>query len=640
MKMRLGMKEKVLSSALGAIIASVLVITIVSYSVSSKALINLDNEQRMHFVSYVNEELGTWLKQVEDDAGIIANASDVKNACAGGGLDSARAYLTSVFSVKGIYENVFIADPQGRIFASAVDHSTAEGIELSQLPPYSENASRSARGQVWVSGVNKSPGSGRPVVLVTVPVVDNGSVVGIVGTPVELNTFSEKYIDTIEVGKRGYAYMADAKGVFIAHPEKDMIFDSNLRDLPFGEEVFAKKEGMARHWSQGEKKAEYFSTNQETGWIVLITDFVADTYVARLRNMKSMAFFLGLVTVLAAGAVIWLIISRSVGVIKKVGLELGDIAEKGGDLTHRLGGEGDDEIGILVRNFNKFIKKLHEIISEVKASAEDLVSSSNEIQATSTQLAAGTEEQTAQASDIATSVQEMTASIVENSKNVNHASNLATNANEKTVEGKKAMGDAKSGAETVALVTEKAVGSVQSLSDRAGKIGEVIAVINDIADQTNLLALNAAIEAARAGEQGRGFAVVADEVRKLAERTTKATQEITDTIHAMQEDTTITSQSMLEAQQKVHESVEAAVNTDAIFSNIAGAVNTIMDMMNQIATATEQMSSGAEQISKNMESISAVSGESASGVEQMSVAAGQLNKRSEALLKIIGQFDL
>ena len=188
--------------------------------------------------------------------------------------------------------------------------------------------------------------------------------------------------------------------------------------------------------------------------------------------------------------------------------------------------------------------------------------------------------------------------------------------------------------------TGKAGEIVESLSSRADQIGDIIQVINDIADQTNLLALNAAIEAARAGEQGRGFAVVADEVRKLAERTTKATGEISETIEAIQSDTREASKSMEAACSVVNRGKDMAIKTEEVLKKIIESVSKAMDMIREIAVASEQMSGGAEEISKNVEAISRVTRESAAGSEQMAGTADRLTHQTERLRDLVNRFRL
>jgi len=326
--------------------------------------------------------------------------------------------------------------------------------------------------------------------------------------------------------------------------------------------------------------------------------------------------------------------------IRKIVGMMRDVAEGEGDLTQRLEIDRSDEIGELAGWFNRFADNLHDLISKIRMNIEEVASASNEIGATSSQMATGAEEQTSQAGDVAAAVQEMTAAIVENSQNATRSADIASEASSKASEGSDAMKATLEGMEEIVTSTGKAGEIVESLSSRADQIGDIIQVINDIADQTNLLALNAAIEAARAGEQGRGFAVVADEVRKLAERTTKATGEISETIEAIQSDTREASKSMEDACSVVNRGKEMAIKTEEVLKEIIESVSKAMDMIREIAVASEQMSSGAEEISKNVEAISRVTRESAAGSEQMAGTADRLTQQTERLRDLVNRFKL
>jgi methyl-accepting chemotaxis protein len=189
-------------------------------------------------------------------------------------------------------------------------------------------------------------------------------------------------------------------------------------------------------------------------------------------------------------------------------------------------------------------------------------------------------------------------------------------------------------------VVNNSAETVLKLGEESDKIGEIVQVIQDIADQTNLLALNAAIEAARAGEQGRGFAVVADEVSKLAERTSKATKEISDMINEIQKETSFAVNSIKEGTEAVSKGKQLAGKAGDVLSEIKTETDKLISIAEHVATASEEQSSAAEQISKNIESISSVTQESASGIQQIAHASEDLNRLTLNLQELVAQFKI
>ena len=235
---------------------------------------------------------------------------------------------------------------------------------------------------------------------------------------------------------------------------------------------------------------------------------------------------------------------------------------------------------------------------------------------------------------------EMAKIIVENSKNAGMTAETAKEAKQAAEKGGSVVNQAVEGMKRIAEIVKRSAGTVQELGKSSDQIGEIIGVIDDIADQTNLLALNAAIEAARAGEQGRGFAVVADEVRKLAERTTKATKEIADMIKKIQTETKGAVSSMQEGTNQVDAGITLADQAGESLKEIVRISQRVTDMVTQIAAASEQQSSASEQISKNVEAISTVTGETAQGTQQIAQAAEDLNRLTENLQQLVQRFNL
>jgi len=320
--------------------------------------------------------------------------------------------------------------------------------------------------------------------------------------------------------------------------------------------------------------------------------------------------------------------------------ELAGAAERiaSNDLTVKVTPKSDKDI--LSNSFKTMTLNLSTMVRQMGENASQLVAAATEVASSAEQMSRGAKDQTDQMTQIATAIEEMTATIVESSKNASEASDGARGAADTAGTGGQVVSNTIQGMQRIAAVVRESAESISKLARSADQIGEIIGVIDDIADQTNLLALNAAIEAARAGEQGRGFAVVADEVRKLAERTGKATGEITGMIKGIQDETEEAVKSMETGIQEVDKGRELADKAGNSLNEIVTMSQRVTDMIQQIATATNEQSSAAEQISKNVESVSSIVRESASGAQQSAAAAEELNRQAEGMQKMVAQFKI
>ena len=309
-----------------------------------------------------------------------------------------------------------------------------------------------------------------------------------------------------------------------------------------------------------------------------------------------------------------------------------------GDMTIRMDGEYRGDHEIIKTSINQVAESLEKALRNVSEAVSATASASSQISSSTEEMAAGAQEQTSQAGEVASAVEEMAKTILENSRNAGTAAETAKQARQSAEQGGKVVGETVEGMKRIAEVVNKSAVTVKELGKSSDQIGEIISVIDDIADQTNLLALNAAIEAARAGEQGRGFAVVADEVRKLAERTTKVTKEIAGMIKKIQSDTGGAVESMQQGTKEVQVGIDLADKAGRSLQEIVEISQKVTDMVTQIAAASEQQSSASEQISKNVEGISKVTSETAQGTQQIARAAEDLNRLTENLQQQVGTF--
>ena len=350
-----------------------------------------------------------------------------------------------------------------------------------------------------------------------------------------------------------------------------------------------------------------------------------------------------LVVFVAGGILAILNWSLSRSILRPIGEITGmlrNMAQGEGDLSRRLSITGRDEIGEVCRLFNTFLDKIHGIIGQVAQTAGEVASSCVLLSATSQSLAAANEEMAAKAGTLATASEEMAATITDIAQNCNLAADNSHQANSAAVTGAAVVESTIAGMRLIAANTTLSAISVSSLGACSEQIGEIVSTIEDIADQTNLLALNAAIEAARAGEQGRGFAVVADEVRALAERTTKATKEIGAMIRNIQSETKKAVAVMEDGVAQVGRGTEDAARSGDALRAIIEKIDDVAMQVSQVATAAEEQSATTTEITSNILQMTRVVHGSSRGARESAAATMQLSGLANRLQGLMSQFKL
>lgn len=362
-----------------------------------------------------------------------------------------------------------------------------------------------------------------------------------------------------------------------------------------------------------------------------------------VADSESLKKKIGLLLILAAvaGLVIGVILTISIikGVvppIRNISNIAGQIAA--GDLRVVIDNSGKDEIGTLSKSMKSMVDSFNLMIGNTLSATNSVVSMIDFVKETSAKTEEGARKQSEHAAHIATSAGEMSNTITDIAKNASLASQSSADAMDTAAQGKKVADGAVETVNRVHSSTVELAAMVDKLSSRTAEIGGIVTVIKDIADQTNLLALNAAIEAARAGEQGKGFAVVADEVRKLAERTVQATVEITNKISAVQAESDLTSKSMSQASGEVTRAADFIKQVGTTLDTIVGSVRNVRDQITQIAAAVEEQSAASEEVATNIETTSTLAKDIYSVAINMMEGVDNLTKISDDLTSSIGRF--
>ncbi|NWA01280.1 methyl-accepting chemotaxis protein [Pseudomonas gingeri] len=490
------------------------------------------------------------------------------------------------------------------------------------------------------------------------PIMLNGAFQGIVGADLSVNFIQDMLVAANQklYGGAGNMALVGTNGRLVAYTKDPSKFGEKVSDILDADKVATMGKLNRGEVTYNVDKSKGlielylpFGIGQSDARWTLMMQLPLNAVMADLQKLqgdlndqrKADVFGMAVVGLIIAGLgllVIWLVGHGIARPLKQMVAMLDDIAQGEGDLTRRLTSDRADELGSIAKGFNTFLIKLQAMITQVVTSVQSVSDSSEHTADIAIRTNQGVHKQMAEIDQVATAVHEMTATAQDVARNATQAAQAASHADMAASDGMRIVRDTSNSIGALAVEIGRAVGVVQTLAKDSENINAILIAIRGIAEQTNLLALNAAIEAARAGEQGRGFAVVADEVRNLAQKTQQATEEIQSMIQQLQQGTREVVKVMEDSQNKTDESVQHAAKAAQALETITQAVSVINDMNTQIASAAEEQSAVADDINRNVINIGQVANEVAGGADESSAASAQLTKLAEQQRRLINQF--
>ncbi len=481
------------------------------------------------------------------------------------------------------------------------------------------------------------------------PIKQGNEVIGILFVGFSINKDIEEFgksVGQIKVGSTGYAFLMDNNATMLVHPDQALV-NKNMLDVKDadGREIFkelinTRNGEISYNWkNQGEtgarQKISIFTSDNPWNWTVVAGAYTSELYEAATRIQYILLFAAAACSILLAG-LITVVLKKTLSPLQNACQAIQKISN--GDLGVRLHVASEDEIGQIQTYINNMVLQLTDVMGQTAGTANEVSSAAVQLQATAGTMAGNAEEVAQQTGSVATASEEMSATSNDIAMNCHNAVEAAQRANETAERGKNVVNSTVTAMLRIAERANQSASAVQSLGERSNQIGAIVATIEDIADQTNLLALNAAIEAARAGEMGRGFAVVADEVRALAERTTRATREISDMIKAIQNETRESVNAMNAAVNEVEIGTADAQSSGTALEEILEEISNVTMQINQIATAAEEQNATTTEITGSISRISDTVFETSRGANETSTAASQLSGLATTLQQLISHF--
>lgn len=541
--------------------------------------------------------------------------------------DDPTSYFTQSTNA-GQFQIAYAGLSDGR-FLQGVDLPVPQGYDPRTRDWYKKPM---ATGQTVVTEPYIDVATNDLVVTIASPFNTNGYS-GVIGADLNLNTLIK---DVVSIEQPGvYAFLVDGEGNIVAHRDRNLTLKSvsNISSNLSAQKIqsLARDPEFVELTIDGAESLLSAKKVPHTDWYFTVVIDKTKSFASYRSLLRQSAIF-GLIQLAVIAFVAMCIIKKALAPLTTLSSAMEALSKGDGDLTQRITVNSKDEIGTLAHHVNAFIAKLQEIVRDIADSSHQLNQQSEVSTNVARQTSEGLSVQLHEISQIATAVHEMSATAEEVANNAQMTADSAIGSTENCEQGKQVIIRNQDSITNLAQQVENASGIIQEVEKNALDINAILATISDIAEQTNLLALNAAIEAARAGEQGRGFAVVADEVRVLSQRTHSSTDEIREMIETLQKNSVSAVESMQRSQDLAQSSVDDANNATTALEEIATSIQQISDMASHISNAASEQRTVTGEVSKNIQLVNDVS-------DNMSTEADNSRQLSEELRGIAQQLN-